>query len=97
MKDLEKQIRDRMAMLRCTRQEAIRDIMEIQAAAAQAEQQQAVEAALEADREKALRDVFATAALGALISRSHYTSGDTNFIAERSYDFADAMMKARKQ
>lgn len=55
----------------------------------------AVEAALEADREKSLRDVFATAALGSLIvatpNRPHY------MVADDAYGYADAMLAARKQ
>jgi len=57
------------------------------------QQQVAVEAALAADREAALRDVFAASALGALIA-IHCPVHST---AEEAYLYADAMMKARKE
>jgi hypothetical protein len=52
-----------------------------------------VEAALAADREAALRDVFAAAALGALVMRGR-TPADA---ADGSYNYADAMMETRKK
>jgi hypothetical protein len=52
----------------------------------------AVEEALKADRESALRDVFACSAMAALISRGE-TSG---YVIREAYAFADAMMVARK-
>lgn len=60
--------------------------------------QDAVEAALEADRESSLRDMFATAALGAILSRDGtstmaiYQKGQVAM----AYSYADAMMEVRK-
>lgn len=56
------------------------------------EQQKAVEAALAADREAALRDVFAAAALSALIGKL----SDIDSIPVHAYRYADAMLAARK-
>jgi hypothetical protein len=57
---------------------------------------EAVEAALAADREAALRDVFAAAALGALIARGHFDPGHPHGVACDAYRHADAMMHVRK-
>lgn len=58
---------------------------------------EAVEAALAADREAALRDVFATAALGAfLCAPGHYAANDPTSVAQRAYHYADAMVEERK-
>jgi hypothetical protein len=57
-----------------------------------------VEAALAADREAALRDVFATAALAAvipLLGLSNFSTGH-DLAASYAYSYADAMMKMRK-
>ena len=43
-----------------------------------------------------LRDYFAAKALQGLLSDS-YDFADRNRIAEKAYDFADAMMEAREQ
>ena len=43
-----------------------------------------------------LRDYFAAKALQGLLSES-YDFSDRNRIAEKAYDFADAMLAARKQ
>jgi hypothetical protein len=56
------------------------------------EHQEMVEAALAADREASLRDMFASAALAALAT----WGGDRDLVARRAYSYADAMMKARK-
>ena len=63
------------------------------------DQQSAVEAALAADREAALRDVFATAALGGIIvENGGYTDGRMQEAQCRmAYAYADAMMEARKK
>jgi len=65
-----------------------------------------VEMALAADREAALRDVFAASAMSALVTRlSHadmidvlrgYTSEAPFRVGGAAYVFADAMLKARK-
>jgi hypothetical protein len=65
----------------------------------QPDQQATVEAALAADREAALRDVFAATALGAMIASAPLC--DRSHINKRvwagvAYDWADAMLKARK-
>lgn len=62
-------------------------------------QQAAVEAALAADREAALRDVFAASALAAIIAEggSYFTPTQQAMQADRAYEYADAMLKARKQ
>lgn len=57
-------------------------------------QQAAVEAALKADREAALRDVFAAAALGALMMT--YPDEPEGARAAWAYAQADAMLEARK-
>lgn len=61
--------------------------------------QEAVEAALEADRLKALRDVFAAAALGAMITggREYHERNMQLVQAKRAYEYADVMLEARKQ
>lgn len=66
--------------------------------AAHAEQQRAVEAALEAEREKGLRDVFAASALGAIVAQSggYITTSEQARQARMAYQYADAMMKARR-
>ena len=54
----------------------------------------AVESALKADREAALRDVFACSAMGALIAQG---AVDAEWqIAQAAYGYADAMLAARK-
>lgn len=62
------------------------------------DQQEVVEAALAADREAALRDVFAASALGALIVQEgrNYRL-DPHTVALKSYVYADAMLAARKR
>ena len=66
------------------------------------EQQAVVEAALEADREKALRDVFATAAMQSEIASLEEAGIPDNAymrenIARSAYRMADAMMKVRRE
>lgn len=56
--------------------------------------QKAVEAALAADREAALRDVFAAAALSALVA--NYPRDMFLSVADWSYKYADAMLTKRK-
>ena len=60
--------------------------------------QEAVEAALAVDREAALRDVFATAALGSILSENGAYSDDRmrQQQCQLAYCYADAMMEARK-
>jgi hypothetical protein len=65
-------------------------------------EQQAVEAALAADREKGLRDVFAVAAMQAEInSLGNAGIPESDYarfsLAALSYRMADAMMIARKK
>lgn len=64
------------------------------------ERKRTVEDALEADREKGLRDVFAASALGAIIASSGGNEWCTREIrmrhARSAYAYADAMMKARQ-
>jgi hypothetical protein len=57
------------------------------------DEQKSVEAALAADREASLRDMFAAAALGAIVSRSPVMPGEA---AQAAYTYADAMMFKRK-
>lgn len=60
-------------------------------------QQEVVEAALKTEREAMLRDMFATAALGAIIVQvgmSPYTASKIGQ-AMHAYEYADAMIKAR--
>lgn len=61
------------------------------------DEQKMVEKALAADREAALRDVFAAAALGALVVQEgrNYRL-DPGILASKSYVYADAMLEARK-
>ena len=69
------------------------------AASQQADQQEGVEKALAADREAALRDVFATAALGAIVANPqafHAWNVDPTSVAQRAYRYADAMLAERK-
>ena len=63
------------------------------------EQQAAVEAALEKDREKSLRDLFAGSALGAIIASvgAHSSRSYQQSAAQQAYGYADAMMEARKK
>lgn len=57
----------------------------------------AVEAALAADREAALRDVFAAAALGAILCKPEtYYPHDPASTAQKAYTYADAMIEERK-
>lgn len=61
--------------------------------------QLAVERALANDREAALRDVFATAALGAIVGNPETLrmwSLDPKSVAQRAYRYADAMLDERK-
>lgn len=61
-------------------------------------EQEAVEKALAADREAALRDVFATAALGALLcAPGPMWEKDPNAVSHRAYRYADAMLEERKR
>lgn len=61
--------------------------------------QEMVEAALAAEHERSVRDAFAGAALGAMISSAPMcdrTAIDKHVWSWVAYDFADAMMDARK-
>jgi hypothetical protein len=58
--------------------------------------QEVVEDALAADREASLRDMFAAAALGALIVRSDFFS-NCGHMALLAYKQADVMLLARKE
>jgi hypothetical protein len=62
-------------------------------------QHEAVEKALAADREASLRDMFAAAALGAMLAdRSRCTDDWWPLdIARHTYTYADAMLQARKE
>ena len=59
----------------------------------------AVEAALAADREAALRDVFATAAIGAIITENgaYVDRRIKDAHCLLAYEYADAMLEARKK
>lgn len=62
-------------------------------------QQAVVEAALAADREAALRDVFAGVALGGMLASAPVVDRSTvnkPLWARLSYEWADAMLEARK-
>ena len=61
-------------------------------------QQAAVEAALKADREAALRDVFAAAALSGILAcfKDHYNYSSKASRAALAYEYADLMLDARK-
>jgi hypothetical protein len=63
------------------------------------EQQAMVEAALEADRMASLRDMFAGAALGAIIARDGSVSMEVYQQAQSrlAYKYADAMLQVRKE
>lgn len=55
--------------------------------------QDMVEAALKADREAALRDMFAAAALSGIVAKGGWSKENAARIA---YEHADAMLTARK-
>lgn len=57
-------------------------------------EQKMVEAALAADREAALRDVFATAALPVLMER--HVHAPRLAVIEEAFRWADAMLASRK-
>lgn len=58
----------------------------------------AVEAALAADREAALRDVFAAAALGAILAHTSYSNPRMQAVQCRdAYSYADLMLEVRKE
>lgn len=61
-------------------------------------QKEMVEVALEADREASLRDVFATAALGAIIARDGSVTMEQYQKAQvrLAYAYADVMLTIRK-
>lgn len=62
-----------------------------------AELHEATVSALAEEREAALRDVFATAALGSLIvARGRNAVQAIDAVADEAYVYADAMMKARR-
>jgi uncharacterized protein YcfJ len=57
-----------------------------------------VEAALAADHERAVRDAFAGAVLGAMIAHGGVLGQPSDIErARRAYKYADAMMQARKE
>ena len=60
--------------------------------------QEAVEAALEADRTASLRDVFAGVAFGAMLTHDRFY-GDAKYdrYADDAYVAADAMLRARQR
>jgi hypothetical protein len=63
----------------------------------QMEKEAMVERALAADREAALRDVFAASALGALLTVPGYDHpANATTLAQRAYHYADTMLDERK-
>ena len=65
------------------------------AASLQQDQQRDVEQALAADREAALRDVFAAAALSGMVAADR-GAHSAPVIAREAYFYADAMLAVRK-